>query len=349
MNFGKGLNDLKAGMQNVDKQRAEQIIAELSANSKFTIRERRREQKCAAHIVKLRQFLSTRLPQQLEAAEASGEELAERLLKQHSDCSDDSGEKSSGRFIVHLDLDAFYAAVETRDNEQFRHLPMAVGSQQMLSTSNYAARTFGVRSAMPGYIAKALCPELIIVPPDFAKYREASAAVMNILHGYHEYLESPSLDEAYMDFTRFGNESQHIIMLLFSDSKCEFLLSRALGLGSNVVDCRLAQDLGPKEISRKSIGMERSFRALEFRDQRLLDYLDNMSMALASDLHDEGLATRTITVKLKTDSFEVSTRSHTLNSATDCNNLIFNAAKHLMCTKPMKAQIRLIGNFLCLI
>jgi DNA polymerase kappa len=68
-------------------------------------------------------------------------------------------------------MDMFYAAVETRDNPELGSVPMAVGSKGMLSTSNYEARKFGVRSAMPGFIALKLCPNLVIVPGDMTKYK----------------------------------------------------------------------------------------------------------------------------------------------------------------------------------
>ena len=72
---------------------------------------------------------------------------------------------------MHFDLDMFFAAVEMRDNPALKGKPIAVGDLKMLSTANYAARKFGVRSAMPGFIAKKLCPELIIVKCNFQKYR----------------------------------------------------------------------------------------------------------------------------------------------------------------------------------
>ncbi|XP_037657900.1 DNA polymerase kappa isoform X3 [Choloepus didactylus] len=111
--------------------------------------------------------------------------------------------------IVHIDMDAFYAAVEMRDNPELKDKPIAVGSMSMLSTSNYHARRFGVRAAMPGFIAKRLCPQLIIVPPNFDKYRAASKEVKEILADYDLNFMTVSLDEAYLNITEHLQERQN--------------------------------------------------------------------------------------------------------------------------------------------
>ncbi|RCN41536.1 hypothetical protein ANCCAN_12524 [Ancylostoma caninum] len=79
------------------------------------------------------------------------------------------------RDCVHIDMDAYFAAVEMRDDPRLRTVPMAVGSMAMLSTSNYIARRFGVRAAMPGFIAKKLCPQLELVHGNYDKYKRESA------------------------------------------------------------------------------------------------------------------------------------------------------------------------------
>ena len=98
---------------------------------------------------------------------------------------------------VHLDMDAFFASVECRDNPELNNIPMAVGSMSMLSTSNYEARKYGVVSAMPGYIAVKLCPHLKIVPHGVGKYSRASRQVAQVLEeltGQQDVMFS--LDEA---------------------------------------------------------------------------------------------------------------------------------------------------------
>lgn len=120
---------------------------------------------------------------------------------------------------VHIDMDAYYAAVEMRDNPRLRDIPMAVGGSSMLvsiyvlfdfstvilikSTSNYAARQFGVRAGMPGFIASRLCPQLEIVPLHFDKYIRESRVLSSVLSQYDPNLTMGSLDEAYLDLTDY--------------------------------------------------------------------------------------------------------------------------------------------------
>jgi len=102
-------------------------------------------------------------------------------------------------------MDAFYASVEQRDDAALRGKPVAVGgrpqSRGVVAAASYEARTFGVRSAMPMARAVRLCPELVIVPPDFERYRQVSAQVMEILRACTPLVEPLSLDEAYLDVT----------------------------------------------------------------------------------------------------------------------------------------------------
>jgi len=109
------------------------------------------------------------------------------------------------RKIVHLNMDAFYASVEMRDDPALRGLPVAVGGNPqgrgVVAAASYEARAFGVRSAMPMARALRLCPQLAIVRPDFAKYHQVSREVMGILRSCTELVEPLSLDEAYLDVT----------------------------------------------------------------------------------------------------------------------------------------------------
>ncbi|MFL1454542.1 DNA polymerase IV [Marinobacter sp. GN3S48] len=108
----------------------------------------------------------------------------------------------SQRKIIHVDCDCFYAAVEMRDDPSLREVPLAVGGEGgrgVVSTCNYRARAFGVRSAMPGGEARRLCPGLVTVPPDIARYRAVSQQVMAILRELTDLVEPLSLDEAFLD------------------------------------------------------------------------------------------------------------------------------------------------------
>jgi DNA polymerase-4 len=109
------------------------------------------------------------------------------------------------RRILHIDMDAFYASVEQRDNPSLRGKPVAVGGSPagrgVVAAASYEARRFGVRSAMPMARAVRLCPHLSIVRPDFQKYRSASQAVFEIFRSVTPRVEPLSLDEAYLDVT----------------------------------------------------------------------------------------------------------------------------------------------------
>lgn len=109
------------------------------------------------------------------------------------------------RRIVHLDMDAFYASVEQRDDPGLRGRPLAVGGSPegrgVVAAASYEARAFGVRSAMPMARAVRLCPELLIVPPHFDLYKKVSEEVMAILRSCTDLVEPLSLDEAYLDVT----------------------------------------------------------------------------------------------------------------------------------------------------
>lgn len=109
------------------------------------------------------------------------------------------------RRIIHIDMDAFYASVEQRDNPALKGRPVAVGHCQergVVAAASYEARRFGVRSAMPSLIAQRKCPELIFAPPRFDAYRAVSAQIHAIFAQYTPLIQPLSLDEAYLDITR---------------------------------------------------------------------------------------------------------------------------------------------------
>jgi DNA polymerase-4 len=108
------------------------------------------------------------------------------------------------RKIIHIDMDAFYASVEQRDNPELRGKPLAVGggsARGVVAAASYEARKFGVRSAMPSVTAKRRCPELIFVKPRFDAYRAVSHQIRAIFQEYTPHVEPLSLDEAYLDVT----------------------------------------------------------------------------------------------------------------------------------------------------
>ncbi len=112
---------------------------------------------------------------------------------------------SGMRKIIHIDMDCFFAAVEMRDNPSLREVPLAIGGASerrgVISTCNYVARRFGVRSAMPSALAKKLCPPLVLIPGRMAVYKDISRQLRAIFLRYTDLVEPLSLDEAYLDVT----------------------------------------------------------------------------------------------------------------------------------------------------
>src|ERR1700746_1682531 len=113
-------------------------------------------------------------------------------------------EASGSRKIIHIDMDAFYASVEQRDNPELRGKPVAVGGSRergVVAAASYEARKFGVHSAMPSITAKRKCPDLIFVKPRFDAYKTISLQIREIFAAYHPGIKPLSLDEAYLDVT----------------------------------------------------------------------------------------------------------------------------------------------------
>ncbi|XP_068077613.2 DNA polymerase kappa [Danio rerio] len=193
------LNDNKAGMEGLDRDKINKIILETSKGSRFYENELKKERQVNQRIEKMMEQKAKITKEQMKQAQAEVDRLTGDLERS----------RELGRVIVHVDMDAFYAAVEMRDCPELKDKPMAVGSMSMLSTSNYHARRFGVRAAMPGFIAKKLCPDLVIVPTNFDKYRAVSAQVREIFSEYDPTFMPMSLDEAYLDITEHLEQRKH--------------------------------------------------------------------------------------------------------------------------------------------
>ncbi|CAH1450463.1 unnamed protein product [Lactuca virosa] len=406
----------KAGMEGVDKEKVQRVVYEMSKGSKYFENEERKEAYMKQKIENMRNHLAN-----LKATDISHHQrVADKRIAELDTTRDLS------RIWLHVDMDAFYAAVETLSNPSLKGKPMAVGSMSMISTANYEARKFGVRAAMPGFIASKLCPELIFVPTDFKKYTYYSDLTRKVYHEYDPNFTAASLDEAYLDITKvckerdlsggevaeelrenvykatgltcsagvapnrllakvcsdinkpngqfvlpndrvaimtfisslpirkiggIGKVTEHILkdvfeiktcedllqkssllFALFSPSSAEFFVSVGLGLGGTEA---------PNVRSRKSMSNERTFSATKdeaFFNQKLVE----LSEMLSADMEKEGLHGKTLTLKLKTASFEVRTRAMTLQSyIRSSKDILKHASKLLKAELPV--SLRLIG------
>ncbi|WIW88100.1 DNA polymerase IV [Sphingobium sp. V4] len=155
---------------------------------------------------------------------------------------------SGARKIIHIDMDAFYASVEQRDDAGLRGLPIAVGGggpRGVVATCSYEARRFGVRSAMPGARARRLCPDLVFVKPRFEVYRAVSAQVREIFSRFTDIIQPLSLDEAYLDVTvnkpGMGSATQ-VAQAIRRMIREETGLTASAGVSYNKLIAKLASD-----------------------------------------------------------------------------------------------------------
>jgi DNA polymerase-4 len=152
------------------------------------------------------------------------------------------------RKIVHIDMDAFYASVEQRDDPSLRGRPVVVawrGARSVVCAASYEARRFGVRSAMPAIRAERLCPDAVFVPPDFTRYRAVSRAVREIFARHTDLIEPLSLDEAYLDVT-FNQQNlpsaTAVAQSIRASIREELALTASAGVAANKFLAKIASD-----------------------------------------------------------------------------------------------------------
>ena len=152
--------------------------------------------------------------------------------------------------FIHIDMDAFFAAVEERDRPELKGKPVIVGgnpnSRSVVSTCSYEARKFGIHSGMPTAQAKRLCPYAVFLYPDFEKYSAASKSIMSIFHTYTSLVEQVSLDEAYLDVTENKLKLEDPVKLaalikqhIFAVTK----LTASAGVAPNMFLAKIASDM----------------------------------------------------------------------------------------------------------
>ncbi len=201
---------------------------------------------------------------------------------------------SSMRKIIHIDMDCFFAAVEMRDNPSLREVPLAIGGASerrgVISTCNYVARRFGVRSAMPSALAKKLCPPLVLIPGRMAVYKDISRQLRAIFLRYTDLVEPLSLDEAYLDVTHStccGGSATLMAQEIRQAIVSELGLTASAGVAPNKFLAKLASE------QRKPDGLFviRPDEVAEFVCQLPLGKLPGVGRKTAERLEAQGLYT----------------------------------------------------------
>lgn len=328
------------------------------------------------------------------------------------------------RVILHVDMDAFFAAVEVVDNPKLKGKPVIVGGiseRGVVSTCSYEARKYGVRSAMPVYMAKALCPMGVYIYPRMSRYKEISEKIFKVLHEITPYVEPLSIDEAYLDVTELQKDPISIAKYIKFNIKKLTGLTISVGISYNKFLAKLASDwnkpdglkvitkdmipkillplpiskiygLGkksteklnaigvftiddlhkvPKELlleffgkygediykrirgidnrkveilrERKSIGRETTLKHDTSDKKELESYIKDFCSSISRTLISKGLSGKTITLKIKTSSFENHTRNKTLPYYISKEEDILKEALEILYSMDFQEDIRLIG------
>lgn len=230
-----GQSVMKSGLTR-DPQEVEAIIAEASKNSKFYLREVEKDRvlgKKIEQLLKLKdQMIKTANMERLERE-------ANEVLAQLESTRDLT------QYIIHVDMDAFYANVEVKKDPSLKGKAFGVGSG-VLTTASYEARKFGCRSGMAGFVAKKLCPQIIFVKPDFAAYSEASKAVREILLEYDENMAMAGMDEGYLNITPYmathEMTASEVVSHLRAEVEARTGLTISAGIAPNTMLAKICSD-----------------------------------------------------------------------------------------------------------
>lgn len=192
------------------------------------------------------------------------------------------------RKIIHLDMDAFYASVEQCDNPQLRGKPVAVGGGEkrgVLTTASYEARQFGVKSAMPGYKALKLCPELIFVKPRFDRYKEISQIIRQIFHRYTDLVEPLSLDEAYLDVT-YNKINNRIATEVARMIQNDIFQATQLTCSAGVSYCKFLAKVASDLQKPNGITIIKPRQASKFLEQLPIEKFHGIGKVTAKKMHE---------------------------------------------------------------
>ncbi len=197
------------------------------------------------------------------------------------------------RKIIHVDMDAFYASVEQRDNPKLKGKPVAVGGSKqrgVVATASYEARKFGVYSAMPSITASRKCPELIFVKPRFEVYKSVSNQILRIFHDYTDRVEPLSLDEAFLDVTH-NKKGISSAALIAREIKKQITsrthLTASAGISINKFLAKIASDLDKPD----GLSIIPPKRALSFIEQLRIEMFFGVGKVTARKMKDLGIHT----------------------------------------------------------
>ncbi|MBQ8453023.1 MAG: DNA polymerase IV [Prevotella sp.] len=195
------------------------------------------------------------------------------------------------RKIIHVDMDQFFAAVEQRDNPDLRGKPVAVGydgERGVVSTASYEARRFGVHSAQSVMVAKRLCPDLIIVPGHYNKYKEVSAQIHDIFHDYTDIIEPLSLDEAFLDVTS-NKVDEELAVNIAVDIKRRILEEIQLTASAGVSYCKFLAKVASDYRKPDGLCVVHPDRALDFIAQLPIERFWLVGRKTAERMHRLGI------------------------------------------------------------
>lgn len=236
-----GPSSAKAGLAK-DQEEINRIIYEVSKGSKFFENERKKDAQTTERINALLARRDQKLLQvppgspEWKSIERKIEDMATRL----------ENTRDLSRTILHTDIDMFYAAVELARDPTLKGKCFGVGSGVLVTASYEARRGYGVRSGMAVFVAKALCPHLIVVKNDMQSYVQASQKVMAVFEQYDENLAKASLDEAYLDTTEYveqhGGTIEQVVQQLRDQVRSETQLTVSVGIAPNTMLAKISSD-----------------------------------------------------------------------------------------------------------
>ncbi len=196
------------------------------------------------------------------------------------------------RFILHIDLDAFYASIEQRDRPELRGKPVIVGGSPdrrgVVSTASYEARRFGVHSAMPSRTAQRLCPEAIFLPARFEVYRAVSRQVMAISQSHTAFVEPLSLDEAYLDVTAAVHDLEEAAQLA-REIKQQIRATTELTASAGVSYCKFLAKLASDAHKPDGLTVISLGQAPAFLDALSIDEFFGVGKVTAGKLREVGI------------------------------------------------------------